>query len=149
MNEFGYSLMEVMVAIVILAVAIIPMVGMFDMGLKSATLGGNYDKARALANAKVEEARTLPFRKDGGAVDSLLERYRPVNDPPTTSGGLGPGAPVPCDQGIFDCEVTTRYVRQDLATAASGVRTSWIKVEVQVRWDSGAKSYKTTGLKVR
>ena len=50
-----------MVSIIILAIAIIPMVGMFDMGLKSATAGSNYDKARALANLKMEEAKSLPF----------------------------------------------------------------------------------------
>jgi prepilin-type N-terminal cleavage/methylation domain-containing protein len=47
-NEAGYSLVEVMASIIILAVAILPMVGMFDMGLTSATRGSNYDKARAL-----------------------------------------------------------------------------------------------------
>ena len=33
-SESGYSLVEVMVSIMILAIAIIPMVGMFDLGLK-------------------------------------------------------------------------------------------------------------------
>ena len=50
-----------MVSIMILAIAILPMVGMFDMGLNSATEGSNYDKARALANLKMEEAKSLPF----------------------------------------------------------------------------------------
>ena len=50
-----------MVSIIILAIAILPMVGMFDMGLNSATTGSNYDKARALANLKLEEAKSLPF----------------------------------------------------------------------------------------
>ena len=60
-NEAGYSLVEVMVSIIILAIAILPMVGMFDMGLNSATAGSQYDKARALANLKLEEAKSLPF----------------------------------------------------------------------------------------
>jgi prepilin-type N-terminal cleavage/methylation domain-containing protein len=59
--ESGYSLVEVMVSIIILTIAILPMVGMFDMGLRSATTGSNYDKARALANLKMEEAKSLPF----------------------------------------------------------------------------------------
>ena len=57
-----------MVSIIILALAILPMAGMFDMGLEAATAGSNYDKARALANLKLEEAKSLPFdaavRKD-------------------------------------------------------------------------------------
>ena len=50
-----------MVSIIILAIAILPMVGMFDMGLNSATKGSNYDKARALANLKLEQAKSLPY----------------------------------------------------------------------------------------
>src|SRR5215204_7592018 len=60
-EESGYSLVEVMVSIIILALAILPMVGMFEMGLKSATKGSNYDKSRALANLKMEEAKSLTF----------------------------------------------------------------------------------------
>src|ERR671916_1993818 len=57
----GYSLVEVMASIVILSIAIIPMVGMFDMGLKSATASSKYDEARALANEKLEQAKSLPY----------------------------------------------------------------------------------------
>ena len=60
-DERGYSLIEVMVSIIILALAILPMVGMFDMGLKSATVGSHYDKARNLANLKLEQAKNLSF----------------------------------------------------------------------------------------
>jgi hypothetical protein len=60
-EESGYSLVEFMVAIIIMALAILPMVGMFDMGLHSATVGSTYDKARMLANLKLEEAKNLPY----------------------------------------------------------------------------------------
>src|SRR5204863_2984077 len=56
-GEAGYSLVEVMASIVILAIAIIPMVGMLDMGLKTATSGSNYDRARALANTNLEKIK--------------------------------------------------------------------------------------------
>ncbi len=55
-DEGVSSLVEVVVAIMILSIAIIPMVGMFDMGLKSAVRAGTYDQARTLANAKLEDA---------------------------------------------------------------------------------------------
>ena len=60
-QESGYSLVEVMVSIVILAIAILPMFGMFDMGLNSANRGSNYDKARALANKQLEQAQSLSY----------------------------------------------------------------------------------------
>ncbi len=44
-DETGYSLVEVIASIIILSIAIIPMVGMFDMGLNAATSSGNYDTA--------------------------------------------------------------------------------------------------------
>ncbi|CAA9232694.1 MAG: hypothetical protein AVDCRST_MAG93-958 [uncultured Chloroflexia bacterium] len=60
-EESGYSLAEVIVSIFILTAAIIPMVGMFDMGLNAATEGSNYDKARALAKKQLEQAQSLPY----------------------------------------------------------------------------------------
>jgi len=60
-EESGYSLVEVLASIIILTLAILPMVGMFDMGLTSATRGSNYDKARALANKQLEQAQGLSY----------------------------------------------------------------------------------------
>ena len=62
----GYSLIEVMVSIIILALAILPMVGMFDMGLNGVTASSRYDKARTLANLKLEQAKNLPFTEVEG-----------------------------------------------------------------------------------
>ena len=42
-EESGYTLVEVMVSIMILAIAILPMAGMFEMGLNSVTASGSYD----------------------------------------------------------------------------------------------------------
>src|SRR5918998_3966733 len=60
-QESGYSLVEVMVAIVLLAIAILPMFAMFDTGLHSANRGSNYDKARALAKKQLEQAQSLSY----------------------------------------------------------------------------------------
>jgi hypothetical protein len=45
----------------ILTIAILPMVGMFDMGLKTASLGGSYDQARALAQKELAQAQILSY----------------------------------------------------------------------------------------
>src|SRR5215208_5949262 len=60
-EESGYTLVEVMVSIIILAIAILPMVGMFDMGLNTANTGNKYDRARNLANTVLEQAKMLPY----------------------------------------------------------------------------------------
>jgi prepilin-type N-terminal cleavage/methylation domain-containing protein len=60
-EESGYSLVEVLASIVILAIAILPMFAMFDTGLHSATRGSTHDKARALANKQLEQAQSLSY----------------------------------------------------------------------------------------
>lgn len=138
-DQGGYSLVEVVVSIMLLSIAIIPMVGMFDTALNSATRGSNYDKARALANMKLEEVKALPFEKAGGPADSLLEKYRPLNEP------SGAGTAVSCNQSPFTCSVKTRYVGTDLTTPTSGARTTLVKIDVEISW--GGTTYKTSGLR--
>ena len=60
-EESGYSLVEVMASLMILAIAILPMFAMFDTGLHAATRGSNYDIARALANKQLEQAQSLSY----------------------------------------------------------------------------------------
>lgn len=48
-------------AIMLLALAIIPMVSMFDAGLRAVGLSGNYDKARALAGKQLALANSKPY----------------------------------------------------------------------------------------
>lgn len=148
-NEDGYSLVEVMVSIMILAIAILPMVSMFDAGLRASSLGSNYDTARALANEKLEEIKALPFRDPDtpSVADSILEKYRPINEPGATEGGLGPGSPVSGTERNFSYTVTTKYVQQDFNTTPTApVRTSFIRVTVQVNWQG--KSTTITGIRV-
>lgn len=133
-SESGYSLVEVMVAIMLLAIAIIPMFSMFDTGLKTATLGSNYDRARALANTNLDKVRSLPWSTATGS-------YKPVNATPTA------GTPFSCDEGIFDCEVTTTYVDDDLNPVSASNNSNKMRVEVTVEWEGG--DYKTTGLVAR
>ena len=75
-DEAGYSLVEVVVSILLLSVAILPMVTMFDTGLRTAVLGGNYDKGRALANTKLEEVKALTYPE-------VESKYPPAGSPHT------------------------------------------------------------------
>ncbi|QIN78019.1 prepilin-type N-terminal cleavage/methylation domain-containing protein [Rubrobacter marinus] len=143
-GESGYSLVEVMVSIIILSIAIIPMVSMFDVGLKAATRGGSYDQARALANERLEEIKALPFKNDTPQNDSVVETYPPGKK--TLPGGRG-----------FDSVVTTAYQdvnsageyrdsgKDDINPANDGkVRTTRMKVTVDVTWNGN--SFTATGL---
>ncbi len=142
-EESGYSLVEVIVSIFILAAAILPMVGMFDMGLKAATRGGNYDAARALANKNLDKVRSLPW-------DDVQTNYKPTNTPSPA------GTPVSCtppSPTVFTCTVTTTYMQDDPLTQtltqalSTQTPTTVMRVVVQVQWQGGP--YTTTGLITR
>jgi Tfp pilus assembly protein PilV len=129
-DESGYSLVEVIVSILLLSIAIIPMVGMFDTGLKTATSSGNYDGARALAYTNLEKVRSLPY------ADAKVN-YKPVNATPPA------GTTVSCDTGMYTCGVTTTYV--DNSLSANSAATTKMQVVVTVQW-AGGHSFTTTGL---
>jgi hypothetical protein len=81
-NDSGYSVVEVLVAIMLLSIAIIPMASMFDAGFRAALLGGNYDKARATASEELEEIKGLPYDTSGdGTDDSVVEIYPSSGSP--------------------------------------------------------------------
>src|SRR5829696_1932603 len=118
-EESGYSLVEVLASIIIMGIAILPMIAMFDTGLNSATAGSNYDKARMLANVNVEKVRALPY-------SDARDAYPP-------------GAAVPCDesmlsaseQNLFVCEIETTYVNSDLAPNPSSITSMMMVVTVE------------------
>lgn len=115
--ESGYSLVEVMVSILLLSIAIIPMVAMFDMGLNAATRAGNYDKARAFATERVERAKALPYRDVKG-------KFPVANSTPGAGGTYTSASPldVPAGAGLPDGATYTvkkQYVRVQ-PDAASG-----------------------------
>lgn len=128
-EDSGYSMVEVLAAIVILSVAILPMVGMFDAGLRAAVLGGNYDQGRSLANEKLEEVKALPYNEATTKYDPALDQSV---DPFTGS------------EGDFDYEIDTFYVDSDLDPAPDA-RTR-MQVEVTVEWNDGGTDYTTSGL---
>ena len=130
-DETGSSLVEVTVAMVVLALAVVPMVGMLEAGHRAATASGDYDAARALASAKLEEARALPYARPGGAADSAVEGYAPPGPPAVTENG-------------FTLSVRTAFVDEEFSGPAGSPPTGQMRIEALVEWD-GDRSYSTTG----
>ena len=112
---------------VILTLAVLPMVGVLEAGLRAAAASGEYDAARALANEKLEEARALPYSRPGGAADSAVERYAP------------PGPPDANEDDLV-VSVRTAFVDERLSGPAESPPTGQIRLEVLVRWDGGSYS---------
>lgn len=118
-NESGYSLVEVLAAIIILTVAIIPMVGMFDAALRAVTASGDYDAARACAGQKLEQIKSLPYESVSGLPDGT------------------------CEPSGFGYEVDEEFVDAGLRSVEED--RGLTKVTVTVRWDDG-DSYSATGV---
>lgn len=121
-KDTGYSLIEAVVAILILAVAILPMASMFDSALTASQSGGDYDKARALAHRNLEGIRALDYEK-------AVEEYE--------DGTLSN-----CESGKFFCEVEAEFVDENLSPTPDS--KSRMLVTVEVEWDG--KKYETSGL---
>jgi prepilin-type N-terminal cleavage/methylation domain-containing protein len=152
-GESGYSLVEVMVAIIIMALAILPMVAMFDMGLHSTTVGSNYDRARMLANLKLEEAKNLPYV-------TVRDNFPEPPGTATTYDGSGyyqsawktePGA----DFANLEYRVEKQYMALPNPDDASddfepsATAAGLIRVKVTVRWtdnNNTLRSFETFGL---
>ena len=146
-EESGYTLIEVLASIIIFTLAILPMAAMFNAGINSATASSNYDKARSLANLKLEQAKTLPFAD----VESNFPQAG--NTTPFDSAWLTePGA----DFANFRYRVEKDYMQewdptnQDASRgfATSGPPTDLIRVTVTVQWSNGGSTntYRTLGL---
>ncbi len=156
-EESGYSLVEVMVSIIILAIAILPMVGMFDMGLNSATTGSNYDRARTLANTKLEQAKMLPYetvRTDFPSQAAGGKGAPPVGSNSITSSSVTSALDPRVPQG-FSYVVTKQYLQQPptepnptetyfFDDSNSVNDTALLKVTVTVSWSGN--SYETSGV---
>ncbi len=168
-EESGYSLIEVMVAMIIMTLAILPMMSMFDMGLHSTIEGSKYDKARMLANLKLEQAKNLPFDSLDNTIQDVRDNfpepagtvtaYDPITGYYESGPKTEPGFPT-----SMTYVVEKQYMAQpstapgsssenfdvcdpgasDPATACDP-GTNLIRVTVTVQWDDN-KTYTTYGL---
>lgn len=141
-EESGYSLVEVIVAMMILAVAILPMVSMFDAGLRAVALGGNYDKARALAGKQLEIAKSKSYAE-------VRDQFPVDGSTPNPSSGIYQSGDLADTQfGGFTYTVRKEYVTLVEGSIQSGNTARslqhMIQVTVRVSWSGG--EYTTTGL---
>jgi prepilin-type N-terminal cleavage/methylation domain-containing protein len=116
----GYSLVEVMVAMVVLTVAVVPMVGMFDAAIGAVDASADYDKARTCAVQKLKQIKSLPYE----AVQEGLP------------GGV-------CDPSGFGYTIATRSIGADLVDDSG--EEGLTMVTVTVDWD-GENSYAVSGV---
>jgi hypothetical protein len=113
-----------MVAMVVLTVAVVPMVGMFDAAIGAADASADYDKARTCAVQKLEHLKSLPYEAvegglQGGVCDSSGFGYTIATEPIDTDLGDGSG-----EEGLTMVTVTVHWDGED-SYVVSGVVSRW------------------------
>ncbi len=122
------------------------MVSMFDTGLKTAVLGGNYDTARALAKKQLESVQSLPYK-------TVKVRF-PSSPAPFNASGRSVSTGRTDSEPLFS-GFTYNIEKQFVSAPPSGsdtfadspVDVGLMRVTVTVRWES--KSYSATTIKAR
>jgi hypothetical protein len=109
-----------MVAMVVLTVAVVPMVGMFDAAIGAADTSADYDKARTCAVQKLEHLKSLPYE----AVEGSLQ------------GGV-------CNPSGFGYTTAAQSIGTDLDDGSG--EEGLTMVTVTVDWD-GENSYVISGV---
>lgn len=109
-----------MVAMVVLTVAVVPMVGMFDVAIGAADASADYDKARTCAVQKLEHLKSLPYE--------------------AVEGGLQGGV---CNPSGFGYTIATQSIGTDLGDGSGEEGMTMITVTVD--WD-GDNSYAISGV---
>jgi hypothetical protein len=109
-----------MVAMVVLTVAVVPMVGMFDAAIGAADGSADYDKARTCAVQKLEHLKSLPYE--------------------AVEGGLQGGV---CNPSGFGYTIAIQSIGTDLGDGSGEEGMTMITVTVD--WD-GDNSYAISGV---
>ena len=104
----------------VLTIAIVPMVGMFDAALQATDVSGEYDEARACAVQTLEQVKSLPYE--------------------TVEGGLPGGV---CRPSGLAYTIAAQSIGTDLGDGAGEEGLSMITVKVD--WDGG-NSFSVSGV---
>jgi type IV pilus assembly protein PilV len=128
-GEGGFTLVEVLVAIVILTVGLLSLAQMMVLATSSNTLSGRMTSSAALAKEQLERLKAAPYYldpraqarnpllADGGGLDSTEPGYVQYYDPD--------GIPLPGEAGaMFE-------VRWEIETVPSPLPLSMIRIRVR------------------
>lgn len=121
-EEKGISIIEIMIAITILALALLPMMAMFETGISSTTVAGEITIATQLANDRIEEIRNLSF-------DDVYSGYNPST--PAAADAVEGYGTIP-DFPRFRRVTVAEYVDENLDPVAGP--TDLLRVTVTVYW---------------
>lgn len=130
-NEAGFGLIELLIAMVVLNVGLLAIVAAFSSGAVGINRAGKIATASALADAQMEQYRTMPYYEIGLDTSAVVDStYRAEAAPPTgpcvttptptfTCGNTGPNTTATVDQAA---NLTGYYC----SSVNSGAGTVWV-----------------------
>jgi prepilin-type N-terminal cleavage/methylation domain-containing protein len=140
-NDEGFSLIEVMVAIVILTVGLLSLAQMMVVATNSNNLSGRMTSCSALAKEQMERLKATPFYTNpqakvrnplltaGGDINATVGGYSQIFD----SGGLPTGG-----AGMFE-------VRWQIADVATALPLQMVRIQVRCLAATGADQFSIIG----
>jgi prepilin-type N-terminal cleavage/methylation domain-containing protein len=126
-NDEGFGLIELMIAMTVLAVGILALFAMFESGIRSITRASTLTTAAALADKEIESFRAIRY-VDIGLPDGLV------------SSAASAAPPYSSDSAYRSPAGTTAGTR--VALAACGTSPCSTKVPVQTLTGADGRSYR-------
>jgi general secretion pathway protein I len=118
MNRRGFTLLEVIVASSIMAIAVVGLLASISSSMSGAARLTEYDRAALVARRKMDELISNPFLRPGGQYQGALEESQ--------SGGLDGGWSARV--GVFEAPPNARPGTPVLQ-----------RIELQIWWERGAR----------
>ncbi|MFH1238665.1 MAG: prepilin-type N-terminal cleavage/methylation domain-containing protein [bacterium] len=155
-NIKGLTLVEILIAIVILAVALVPLIGVFTSGVKQSGVSQKMTIAYNLGQDLMEEIRSKQFDENilNPTVPNQLGperreyRYSTTNpyDDVDDYNGYSESPPTEEDGTVmtiyqgFSRSVVVEYVNINDFNVVSTSITKYKRIKVTVSWDQGSQS---------
>jgi general secretion pathway protein I len=141
----GFTLIEVLTAMMILAIAMVTILQLFSGGLRSAAVAGGYTRAVLHAREKMAELLLYDEMTDASLEGSFADGYRwradirclnPEPDAPSEGGSPGGGAPVPAwPLDLFEISVEVAW-KERLRERRFSIQTVHAAKKIEI--DDGA-----------
>ncbi len=160
----GFTLVEILVAIVVLAIALVPLIGVFTTGSKESDVAQKITVGTSLAQDLLEEIRSKQFDEDilNPTIPGKLgpEKNEQRFNPPTRNfddvddyNGYNDSPPEELDGTVmseyagYNRSVIVEYVNENDFNIVSSVITKSKRISVNVAWDADEQNVKLVAIK--
>jgi len=146
-DECGFTLIEIMIAIIIMTVGVLAVANVFPSGLMLSVYGKDQSKAADLAQRWVEDLKNnLPstLAADAGDFGTLASQYYDINGNGTTAGAAVFTVDLQVQYWVWNAS-TSQYVVSGTPYTAPGSGSYVYRVSVAAHWLQDGHTVFTSG----